>query len=159
MTSRLTEHRLAAIADPAQRARFYANRGYRLGNAGRRGEALALTRKAAGLYRGLVGVSPAADRPDLAMALNNLGAQMSQVGRRAEAVALTGEAADLYRELAAANPAADLPDLAAVEQPRRPAVAAGAAGRGPGPRRKQPTCTASWPRSTRPPTGPTSRRR
>ncbi|MGH4010806.1 MAG: tetratricopeptide repeat protein [Pseudonocardiaceae bacterium] len=112
VSTRLTQHRLAATTDPAQRARLCAIHGYRLANAGQREQALAATTEAVEVYRRLAGVNPAAFEPDLASALNNLGMMLSNLGRREEALAATTEAVEIRRRLAGVNPAAFEPHLA-----------------------------------------------
>ena len=112
LAQRLADHRLATPADPATRARLYAELGWRYGNAGLHQQALTPTQEAVDLYRPLAESSPAAHRPDLASALHNLGIQLSDVGRREEALAPTQEAVEIRRQLAEASPAAHQPDLA-----------------------------------------------
>ena len=84
----------------------------RLGEVGRRDEALAVAQEAVTIRRQLAEANPAAYLPDLAMSLNNLAIRLGDVGRRDEALAAATEAANQYRQLAEANPAAYLPDLA-----------------------------------------------
>ncbi len=84
----------------------------RLGEVGRRSEALAPVQEAADLHRRLAEVAPDAYLPDLALSLNNLANRLGEVGRRSEALAPAQEAADLYRRLAEVAPDAYLPDLA-----------------------------------------------
>jgi len=85
----------------------------RLGELGRREEALAAIQEAVTIRRELAAARPDAFRPDLAMALNNLAADLTDLGRREEALAAIQEAAGVYRELAAARPDTFRPDLAA----------------------------------------------
>ena len=88
------------------------NLSIRLGDLGRREDALAAIQEAADTYRELAAARPDAFRPDLAMSLNNLSLRLADLGRREEALAAIQEAADTYRELAAARPDAFRPDLA-----------------------------------------------
>ncbi|MEU3777492.1 tetratricopeptide repeat protein [Streptomyces sp. NPDC032472] len=83
-----------------------------LSRSGRRSEALALSREAAGLYRSLADTDPAAYLPDLAGTLNNLGAVQATTGDPRGALATIAEATRLYRSLADTDPAAYLPNLA-----------------------------------------------
>jgi hypothetical protein len=107
--------RARAESDPAvaaELARMLGNLGIRLGEVGRREEALAAAQEAIAIYRQLAEASPAAHLPDLAGSLNNLGVSLTDVGRREEALAAAQEAIAIYRQLAEASPAAHLPDLA-----------------------------------------------
>ena len=72
-----------------------------------------MAQQAAGLYRDLVEVSPAAYTPDLARSLNNLAIGLSEVGRSDDALEVAQQAAGLYRDLVEVSPAAYTPDLAA----------------------------------------------
>ncbi|MGH4026194.1 MAG: hypothetical protein ACRDRV_16595, partial [Pseudonocardiaceae bacterium] len=73
ITSRLTQHRLAATTDPAIRAELHFALGYRLAHAGRHEDALTAITEALTRYRRLAQTNPAAHEPDLADSLNNLG--------------------------------------------------------------------------------------
>ena len=84
----------------------------RLGDLGRREEALAAIQEAAEVYRELALARPDAFRPDLAMALYNLAVRLGDLGRREEALAAIQEAVTIRRELAAARPDAFRPALA-----------------------------------------------
>ena len=86
--------------------------GIRLGQAGRREDALEAAQEAVRLYRALAAARPDAFTADLARSLNNLGNALSDLGRRKDALDAAQEAADLYRNLAAARPAAFTPELA-----------------------------------------------
>ena len=79
---------------------------------GRSDDALEVAQQAAGLYRDLVEVSPAAYTPDLARSLNNLAIGLSEVGRSDDALEVAQQAAGLYRDLVEVSPAAYTPDLA-----------------------------------------------
>ena len=99
--------------DAASRlARSLNNLSVRLGDLGRREEALAAIEEAVddlpGAGRGPPGRVPA--RPGLS--LNNLSNRLGDLGRREEALAAIEEAVEIYRELAAARPDAFRPDLA-----------------------------------------------
>ncbi len=78
----------------SERARLANNRAVRLGDLGRREEALEAAREAVEKYRTLAERSPDAFLPDLAMSLNNLGAMLSDLGRREEALPFVLEALD-----------------------------------------------------------------
>ena len=80
------------------------NLSNRLGDLGRREEALAAIQEAAEVYRELAAARPDAFRPDLAMSLNNLSLRLGDLGRREEALAANAEATGIYRELAARWP-------------------------------------------------------
>ena len=80
------------------------NLSIRLGELGRREDALAAIEEAAGLYRELAAARPDAFGPDLAMSLNNLSVRLAGLGRREDALAAIEEATGLYRELAAKWP-------------------------------------------------------
>ena len=87
------------------------NLAARLGDLGRREDALAAARRPSTLYRELAAARPDAFRPDLAMSLNTLAARLGDLGRREDALAAIQEAASIYRELAAARPDVFRPDL------------------------------------------------
>ena len=104
-----------AEGDPAvtaELARALSNLGNRLGDVGRRAEALAAAEEAVAIRRQLAEDSPAAHLSDLAALLTNLGLSLAQAGRRAEALAAVEEAVAIRRQLAEDSPAAHLPDLA-----------------------------------------------
>jgi tetratricopeptide (TPR) repeat protein len=84
----------------------------RLGDLGRREEALAVIEEAATAYRDLARARPDAFLPDLAGALNNQSIQLAGLGRREEALAAIEEAVTTYRDLARTRPDAFLPELA-----------------------------------------------
>ena len=83
----------------------------RLGDLGRREEALAAIEEAVTIRRQLAGARPDAFLPDLAMALNNQSIRVGDPGRQVEALAAVEEAVTIYRQLAGARPAAFLADL------------------------------------------------
>jgi tetratricopeptide (TPR) repeat protein len=89
-----------------------SNLGVRLGDLGRREEALAASQEAVDIRRRLAQSRPDAFLPDLASSLNNAGAMLSNLGRREEALAASQEAVDIDRRLAQSRPDAFLPDLA-----------------------------------------------
>jgi tetratricopeptide (TPR) repeat protein len=80
------------------------NLSVRLGDLGRREEALAAIEEAAQVYRELAAGRPDAFRPDLAHSLNNLSLRLGDLGRREEALAAIEEAVTVRRELAARWP-------------------------------------------------------
>ena len=84
----------------------------RLGDLGRREEALAAIQEAITIGRELAAARPDAFRPDLAMSLHNLATILAGLGRREDALAAIQEAVTIGRELAAARPDAFRPDLA-----------------------------------------------
>ena len=84
----------------------------RLGELGRREDALAAIHEATGTYRELAAGRPDAFRHGLAMSLNNLAVQLGELGRPEEALAAIQEAVTIGRELAAARPDAFRPRLA-----------------------------------------------
>ena len=112
-----TVDRLRAVSTSGQDDRGpYAaavnNLAVRLGDVGRRDEALEAAQEAAGLYRNLARANAAAYLANLAASVTNLAVRLGDVGRRDEALVAAEEAAGLYRDLAAHNPAAHLPNLA-----------------------------------------------
>jgi hypothetical protein len=76
----------------------------RLGDLGRREEALAAIEEAVTIRRELARARPDAFLPDLAMSLNNQSADLGDLGRREEALAAIEEAVTIRRELARARP-------------------------------------------------------
>ncbi|MFJ9690408.1 tetratricopeptide repeat protein, partial [Streptomyces bacillaris] len=88
------------------------NLSVRLGEVGRREEALGAVEEAVRHYRALAEASPDAYLPDLAMALTNLSVDLGEVGRREEGLGASEEAVRHYRALAEASLDAYLPDLA-----------------------------------------------
>ena len=89
------------------------NLSVRLGNLGRREDALAAIQEAVAIRRELAAARPDAFRPALATALTNLSNQLAGLGRREDALAAVQEAVAIRRELAAARPDAFRPGLAA----------------------------------------------
>ena len=80
------------------------NLAVQLADLGRREDALAAIREAAGIYRELAAARPDVFRPDLAMSLTNLSSGLADLGRREDALAAIREAVTIYRELAARWP-------------------------------------------------------
>jgi tetratricopeptide (TPR) repeat protein len=162
-----TDARDAALSDLAISLN---NLGNRLGDLGRREEALAAAQEAADSYRRLAAARPDAFLPHLAMSLSNLGNRLSDLGRREEALAAAQEAADVHRRLARRHDAflpalaislnnlgTSLSELTRREEPlaavreaadihRRLAAARPAAKRHSPPRRRGPTFAAGWRR-------------
>ncbi|WP_372669783.1 tetratricopeptide repeat protein, partial [Amycolatopsis kentuckyensis] len=93
-------------------ARSINNLAVRLGEVGRRPEALAAAQEAVEFYRELVKGNRDAYLPDLAMSINNLAVQLAEAGRRPEALTAGQEAVALRRELVKGNRDAYLPNLA-----------------------------------------------
>jgi tetratricopeptide (TPR) repeat protein len=124
LTSQQVTHYRAGMVDgqPDAANRFGAslhNLARRLGDLGRREEALAAGEEAVGIYRELAVARPETFRPALAQSLHNLAVLLAGLGRREEALAAGEEAVGIYREAAAARPeafrvarAASLADLA-----------------------------------------------
>ncbi len=116
-SQQVTQYRVDARGgepDAASRlAMSLNNLSNRLGDLGRREEALAAIQEAVTIRRELAAARPDAFRPDLAASLNNLSNRLGDLGRREEALAAIQEAAEVYRELAAARPDAFRPALAA----------------------------------------------
>ena len=102
------------VDEDAQQARavVLSNLGNRLGDLGRREEALRAAEEAVQVHRQLVMQHPDVFRPDLAMSLNNLGNRLSDLGRHEEALQATVEAVHIRRQLAAQRPDVFRPDLA-----------------------------------------------
>jgi len=101
-----TESELAAYA------RKLGSKGLRLGELGKREEALQLIEAALEHYRYLAQQNPDKFLPHLAGTLNNLGNIQSQSGKPEEALKSTAEAVGHYRELAKQTPNVFLPELA-----------------------------------------------
>lgn len=87
------------------------NLAVRLGDLGRREEALTAIEEAVTILRDLAVVRPDALRPSLARSLNNLAIALSALGRREEALAVIEEALAIRRDLAATRPDISRPDL------------------------------------------------
>ncbi|WP_309894904.1 tetratricopeptide repeat protein [Archangium sp.] len=95
-----------------QRSKLLNNQGVRLGELGRREEALEAMREAVDIRRSLAQHNSEAFRPDLAGSLSNLGAMFRGLGRREEALEVTHESVGLYRALVHRNFDAFRPSLA-----------------------------------------------
>jgi tetratricopeptide (TPR) repeat protein len=93
-------------------ARSLNNLGNRLGELGRREEALAAARDATDVCRRLAAERPDAFSPFLAGSLDNLGNRLSELGRREEALAATHAAVDIRQRLAGERPDTFRPFLA-----------------------------------------------
>jgi tetratricopeptide (TPR) repeat protein len=106
---RLTD---ASAGDPEEHARNLVGLSNRLGDLGRREDALAAIEEAVTIRRELAAARPGAFLPDLAASLTNQSGRLSELGRREDALAAVEEAVTIRRELAAARPDAFLPDLA-----------------------------------------------
>ncbi|MGV9610310.1 tetratricopeptide repeat protein, partial [Streptomyces sp. NPDC003631] len=117
LTQRLTdEYRVLAATDAdaflPDLAGSLNNLAVRLGELGRREDALTAIEEAITAYRELAAARPDAFLPDLAMSLNNLSNRLGALGRREDALTAIEEAITIRQELAAARPDAFLPDLA-----------------------------------------------
>ncbi|WP_435113705.1 tetratricopeptide repeat protein [Nocardiopsis synnemataformans] len=88
------------------------NQSNRLGDVGRREQALEAITEAVDHYRALAEQSPDAFLPDVAMALNNQSNHLGALGRREQALEAITEAVQVRRALAEQNPDTFLPDLA-----------------------------------------------
>ena len=107
-SQQVTQYRAGARGgepDAADRLAISLNNlSVRLGDLGRREEALAAIQEAVTIRRELAAARPDAFRPALATSLNNLSLRLGDLGRREEALASSGEATGIYRELAARWP-------------------------------------------------------
>ena len=99
-------------AQPWRLSGWLSNLGLRLGDLGRREEALAASQEAVEIRRRLAQARPDAFLPDLATSLNNLGNHLSNLGLSEEALAASREAVDIYRRLAQSGPNTFPPALA-----------------------------------------------
>ncbi|MQY30695.1 tetratricopeptide repeat protein [Nocardia aurantia] len=112
LSTALLPHRLAASADPADRAHVYRWHADRLDHAGRRAEALEASAAAIASLRALAADDPGTHGPELAAALDNLAVLLSGFGQHDEALEPAQEALRRYRALAAADPQTHEPELA-----------------------------------------------
>ncbi|MFE7792518.1 tetratricopeptide repeat protein [Streptomyces sp. NPDC057460] len=117
IAQRLTDHyRVLALTDPdaflSDLASSLNNLSVRLGQLGRREEALTAIEEGVTVYRQLAAARPDAFLHELASSLNNLSAGLGKLGRREEALTAIEEAVTVRRELAAARPDAFLHELA-----------------------------------------------
>ncbi|MER6425527.1 tetratricopeptide repeat protein, partial [Streptomyces sp. NPDC001137] len=87
------------------------NLSNRLGETGRREDALAAITEAVDLYRELARQQPDVYRPDLASSLNNLAVRLGDSGRRSEALAELSEAVEIRRQLTEVRPELHEEDL------------------------------------------------
>jgi tetratricopeptide (TPR) repeat protein len=88
------------------------NLSIRLGELGRREEALAAIEEAVPIRRGLAEARPDVFQPDLAGSLNTLSTRLAELGRREDALAAIEEAVGYYRALVDAHPDTFQPKLA-----------------------------------------------
>ncbi|RBJ01272.1 hypothetical protein DRA43_19200 [Micromonospora provocatoris] len=105
LARRVTAHRLAQTADPAERARLHLDLSGRLGYAGLYNEALDAARAAVTAFEEADRLNPASHLPGLASALTNLGFRLSDLGESEAALAASGRAAAIVETLTAVNPA------------------------------------------------------
>ncbi|WP_019927174.1 tetratricopeptide repeat protein [Nocardia sp. BMG111209] len=108
-------HRRISNPTPEDQSRLATgmnNLAVRLGDLGRREDALAAAVEAVEIRRRLAATDPDTYLPDLAMSVHNLAVRLNYLGRREEAL-IAVEAVEIWRRLAAADPDAYLPDLAA----------------------------------------------
>ncbi|MCC9311275.1 tetratricopeptide repeat protein [Kitasatospora sp. RB6PN24] len=103
---RTAAHYLAITEEPANRARIFDLLAKRLSWAMLSEEAVAASREAVALLRGLADGDPSAHEPALADALDQLGVCLAELGHDDQALAVTAEALALHRRLAAADPQA-----------------------------------------------------
>ena len=113
-----TRQRLNAVggedeAALTERAWHLNNLSFRLGELGRREEAIDAARESVTIHRQLAEARPGAFLPELAMSLNNLAIELGKLGRRNEALKSIREASEVYRQLAKAQPSTFLNNLAA----------------------------------------------
>ncbi len=99
------QHLADDAVDDNERARWLVDFSNRLGDLGRREEALAAIEEAAAVYRDLARARPDAFLPALATSLNNQSLRLADLGRREEALAAIEEAVTIRRGLARARPA------------------------------------------------------
>jgi tetratricopeptide (TPR) repeat protein len=114
-SQRVTQHRSDMDGRPDTTSRLAVSlndQSVRLGDLGRREEALAAIEEAVVIYRELAAARLDAFDPSLAMSLDNLSNSLANLGRREDALAAGQEAVAIYRVLAAASPDAYGPDLA-----------------------------------------------
>jgi tetratricopeptide (TPR) repeat protein len=123
-SQQVTHYRAGPNGEPdaaTRLARSLHTLSARLGDLGRREEALAVSEEATDIFRKLARsrlpryalrrrLRQLTVRPDLATSLNTLSVRLADLGRREEALAASEEATDTYRELAIAR--AFRPDLA-----------------------------------------------
>ena len=100
-------------ADDTEHARWLVSLSNRLGDLGRREEALAAIEEAVAIYRQLAGARPAAFLADLTTSLYNLANILSLLNRDAEASAVRHEA-DAARGATVQAPAESTDDNADV---------------------------------------------
>ena len=117
LTSQQVTWRRTAASDGQPEAAYRLaislnNLSIRLGDLGRREDALAAIEEAVTIYRELARAMPDAFGPALAESLNNLSARLADLVRREDALAAIEEAVTIYRELAPVSPDAFGPDLA-----------------------------------------------
>ena len=99
-------------ADDTERAGMLIRLSNRLGELGRREDALAASEQAVTIYHHLAEAGPDAVLPDYAMSLSNRAGRLGSLGRQEEALTAIEQATSIYRQLADARPAAFLPNLA-----------------------------------------------
>ena len=101
-------------ADESERAGWLVRLSVRLGDLGRREEALSASEQATDIYRQLAQARPDdAFLPYVAGSLLNLSESLGDLGRREEALTAIQQATDIYRQLAQARPNTFLPQFAA----------------------------------------------
>jgi tetratricopeptide (TPR) repeat protein len=98
--------------DDSERARWLVDLSNRLGDLGRREEALAAIEESVTIRRQLADSRPDVFLPDLVSALNNLSARLSELGRPEEALTSIEQAVTIRRQLARDRPVVFLPSLA-----------------------------------------------
>src|SRR5262249_6826514 len=99
-------------ADDSERARWLVELSNRLGDLGRREEALAAAEQALAIGRQLARDQPEVFLPALAAALNNQSSRLANLGRPEEALAAADQALSIRRDLARDCPDVFLPELA-----------------------------------------------
>jgi tetratricopeptide (TPR) repeat protein len=114
-SQQVTQHRVEIDGEEETASRLAMslnNLSVRLGDLGRREDALAAIEEAVAIRRDLAAARLDAFDPDLAMSLDNLSSRLGDLGRREDALAAIEEAVAIHRVLAAASPDAFGPDLA-----------------------------------------------
>lgn len=104
VATRVTRHRLATAASPADRGRLHDLLALRLRNAGRYDEAAAEFGEAIRIWTELAEADPAGYLPYLASARQHRGSVLAEAGRHGEALDESAAGAGLWRQLADRDP-------------------------------------------------------
>ncbi|GAB2627407.1 hypothetical protein Aab01nite_80790 [Paractinoplanes abujensis] len=111
ISTTLTDHRLGATVEVAERAQLHHDHAWRMSETRQREAAAEAGRAAADLYRWLAGDDPLYC-PDLVESLDSLGWFLADVHRLEEALAVAQEAVQVARQLVARRPDEFEPHLA-----------------------------------------------